>query len=118
MADIHEPYLLKFATPRSSHPELGGRYSPAADLWVVEVEGGERPIVEVADGSLLSTQTKTMAEMETDDDDPGRGCAVELVTNAAIKEGASLDIAMMGLLEVQTKTEVDQERDDQVKPVL
>lgn len=108
-----DPFLLRFATPRSSDTGMPGRYSAELDVWVVDGEEGERPIIEVAAGSLVSTQTKTMQQIESDDDDPMRLGAMETGTFTKVRQEADDDDASLCLPEITTKTDVQQERDDQ-----
>lgn len=108
-----EPFLLRFATPRSAESPMPGRYSPELDVWVVEDAGCERPIVEVAGGSLTATQTKTMTHTEADDDDPARFGSMETSTFTKVRQEADDEDAMLGLPKLQTKTDVQQERDDE-----
>ena len=75
-----DPFLVRFATPRTAQPPMPGRYSSALGVWVVDGAGGEQPIVETADGSLVSTQSKTMTQVEVDDDDPTRFGSMETGT--------------------------------------
>lgn len=88
-ADAADPFLLRFATPRrSEEADMPGRYSPEAGVWVVEVDGTELPIVEVAAGALVATQSKTMVWQEADDDDPGRGPLMETSTVTRVRQEA------------------------------
>lgn len=109
-----EPYLLRFATPRSCEiPEMDGHYCETRQLWMVDVSGISRPIVQEARAKLAQTQTKTMVQVEADDDDQSRGGMAEIITVTRVKQEADdLDTSLM-LPEIQTKTEVQQETDDQ-----
>lgn len=107
-----EPFLLRFATPRSAEAVMPGRYSPERSVWVVDGEEGERPIVEVAAGSLVATQTKTAQYVESDDDDPTRFGTLETSTFTRVRQEADDEDASLILPEITTKTEVQQERDD------
>lgn len=107
------PFLLRFATPRSADAEMPGRYSEELGIWVLDGEGGTRPIVEVAGGSLVVTQTKTMTHVEVDDDDPGRPASMETGTSTAVAHEADDEDALLCLPELTTKTDVQQESDDE-----
>ena len=108
-----DPFLLRFATPRTAQAPMPGRYSSALGVWVVDSDGGEQPIVEAADGSLVSTQSKTMTQVEVDDDDPTRFGSMDTGTYTKVRQEADDEDAMLALPELQTKTEVQQERDDE-----
>lgn len=108
-----DPFLMRFATPRTAQPPMPGRYSTSLGVWVVDCEGGERPIVEIDSGSLVATQSKTMTQVEVDDDDPARFGSMETGTYTKVRQEADDEDAVFALPELQTKTEVQQERDDE-----
>jgi len=109
-----EPYLLRFATPRSCETrDMAGYYCETRQLWVVDVDGVLRPIVEEAAGMLAQTHTKTMTQVEADDDDQGRGAMAETKTITEVRQEADDQDASLMLPEIQTKTDVQQETDDQ-----
>lgn len=108
-----DPFLLRFATPRASGAEMPGRYSAVLDVWVLDCEGGEQPIIEVSAGSLAMTQTKTMQQVESDDDDPMRFGAMETGTYTKVRQESDDEDGSLCLPEITTKTDVQQERDDQ-----
>jgi hypothetical protein len=113
---VAEPFLLRYATRRLDQPEIPGRYSPEASVWVVETEEGERPVVDVASHGFGETQTKTMTQQESDDDDLGRGAASETGTYTKVRQEADDEDATLCLPELQTKTDIQQESDDQLDP--
>jgi len=48
-----EPYLFKFATPRSGEiPDMAGHYCEKRKVRVVDVNGESRPIIEEASDML------------------------------------------------------------------
>lgn len=109
-----EPYLLRFATPRSCEtPDMAGHYCTTRQLWVVDVGGESKPIVEQAADMLAQTQTKTMTQVEADDDDQGRGAMAEIKTITEVRQEADDNDTSLVLPEIQTKTDVQQETDDQ-----
>lgn len=108
-----DPFLLRFATPRSADSERPGRYSPELGVWVIDSEDGEVPIIEVAGGSLVATQSKTMTHVEVDDDDPTRFGSMETGTFTKVRQEADDEDASLCLPELTTKTDVQQERDDE-----
>ncbi|MFG1228623.1 hypothetical protein [Xanthobacter wiegelii] len=110
---VADPFLLRFATPRSDDAVMPGRYSPELGVWVVDGDQGERPIVEVACRSLIGTQTKTAQHVEADDDDPTRFGEMETGTFTEVKQEADDRDASLCLPELTTKTDVAQERDDE-----
>ncbi len=100
------PLLAGFAVPRSNAVEIPGHYSDALQVWVIEVNGEPVPIVS-AIRDLAECVTKTMSQMESDDESrpPPRRRHCELP--AVINQG------LPGLLlELATKTETRRERDD------
>lgn len=108
-----EPFLLRFATPRSNDAEMPGHYSSQLGIWVVEGDEGEVPIIEVAGGSLVATQSKTMTRVEVDDDDPTRFGQMETGTFTRVRQEADDEDASLRLPELTTKTDVQQEQDDE-----
>jgi hypothetical protein len=110
-----DPFLLRFAMPRSADAEIPGRYSPELGVWMVDGDGdeGERPIIEVDGGSLVVTQSKTMTQVEVDDDDPTRFGSMETGTFTRVRQEADDEDASLRLPELTTKTDVQQERDDE-----
>ncbi|SES05826.1 hypothetical protein SAMN05518866_13511 [Sphingobium sp. YR768] len=108
-----DPFLLRFATSRSAEAEMPGRYSPELGVWVVDGEQGVVPIIEVAGGELVVTQSKTMTQVEVDDDDPSRFGALETSTGTRVRQEVDDEDASLCLPELQTKTDVQQERDDE-----
>jgi hypothetical protein len=108
-----DPFLLRFATPRSADAEMPGRYSPELGVWVVNGEGGEVPIIEVAGGALVATQSKTMTQVEVDDDDPSRFGVLETSTGTRVRQEVDDEDTPLCLPQLTTKTEVQQERDDE-----
>lgn len=108
-----KPFLLRFATPRSADAPMPGYYSPNLGVWVMDSEDGEMPIIEVAGGSLVATQSKTMTQVEVDDDDPSRFGSVETSTYTKVRQEADDEDISLCLPELTTKTDVQQERDDE-----
>lgn len=107
-----DPFLLRFGSPRAADAEMPGRYSAQLSVWVIDGDDGELPIIEVAGGSLVATQSKTMTQVEVDDDDPTRFGSTETSTFTKVRQESDDKDAMLGLPELQTKTEVQQERDE------
>ena len=108
-----DPFLLRFATRRSADKEMSGRYSPELQVWVIDTGNGEVPIIEVAGGSLVATQSKTMTQVEVDDDDPARFGSMETGTFTKVRQETDDEDASLILPELTTKTDVQHERDDE-----
>lgn len=108
-----EPFLFRFATPRVADAVTPGRYSAELAVWVIDGEDGEVPIIEVDGGSLVVTQSKTMTQVEVDDDDPTRFGSLETSTFTRVRQEADDEDASLCLPELTTKTDVQQERDDE-----
>lgn len=108
-----DPFLLRFSTRRSADVAMPGRYSAELDVWVIDAKDGEVPIIEVAGGSLVATQSKTMTHVEVDDDDPTRFGSMETGTYTKVRQEADDEDASLCLPEITTKTDVQQERDDE-----
>jgi len=117
-ANTQQPFLMRYATARSGGQATPGRYSAEVDVWVVDTTDGERPIVEVADGSFAETQTKTMVHQEADDDDYGHSAAMETATFTRVLQEADDEDATLCLPELMTKTAVQQESDDDTNALI
>ncbi|RLP79631.1 hypothetical protein D9R14_08235 [Xanthobacter tagetidis] len=111
---VTDPFLLRFATPRSADTVMPGRYASELGVWVVDSDEGERPIIEVACCSLIATQTKTMQHVEADDDDATHFGSIETGTFTEVRQEADDEDASLCLPELTTKTHVVQEQDDEV----
>jgi hypothetical protein len=83
-----DPFLLRFATPRSADAAMPGHYSLELGVWAIDGEDGEVPIIEVAGGTLVATQSKTMTQVEVDDDDPTRFGSMETGTFTRVRQEA------------------------------
>jgi hypothetical protein len=112
-----QPFLFRYASPRSNEPEIPGRYSLEESVWVVDTDDGPRPVIEAWGGALAETQTKTMTQQEADDDDRGRGAASETGTYTKVRQEADDEDATL-CHELLTKTDVQQESDDQIDAPL
>lgn len=114
MDTIAKPFLLGLATDRTlSHgPEMEGYYCDERQLWVVENAGVIKPIIEAASDVIAQTQTKTMTQVEADDDDFGRGTLMETSTMTKVGQEGDDSDASLGVPEFVTKTEVQHESDD------
>ncbi|MBA4044854.1 MAG: hypothetical protein C0471_10605 [Erythrobacter sp.] len=110
-----EPFLIGFATQRGGDVEkLRGRYCDRRQVWVVETEAGEVPIVQVGSTMLGQTHTKTMTQVEADDTDQDRGalCATAMTTQVQ-RETDYGDHGFAALGGTSTLTEAQQKADDQ-----
>ncbi|WP_028725040.1 hypothetical protein [Pantoea ananatis] len=104
------PYLAKFAIERTDENEIPGMYSYEQDLWVIEEDGKEIPII--FKFNLSQAVTKTKVRQESDDE--CTSALLELTTKTEVKlERDDNDISMNHLLELTTKTDTVQERDDE-----
>ena len=112
-ATFADPFLLRFATPRSAEADMPGHYSTDLGMWVVDGEEGEGPIIDVAGGSLIATQSKTMTRVEVDDDDPTRFGSMETGTFTKVRQEADDEDASLCVPELMTNADVQQERDDE-----
>lgn len=110
-----EPFLMGFASERRGEvEELRGRYCDSRQVWVLETEGGEVPIVQAGSTMLGQTHTKTMTQVEADDTDQNRGALGETATTTRVRqETDDTDQGMAALGGTRTLTEVQQEADDQ-----
>lgn len=114
-----DPFLFRFATPRTCDDrEMPGRYCSEKQLWIIETDDGEQPIITAAPDTLLQTQTKTSTQVESDDDDQGRGAMMGTATITEVQQEADDKDAPFGLMGIQTKTDTQQEADDQVNSVI
>jgi hypothetical protein len=114
MERIAKPFLFGLATDRTptNETDIGGYYCEEAQVWVVQPPDGIKPIIETASDVIAETQTKTMTQVEADDDDFGRGTLMETTTMTKVGQEADDTDASFGALELVTKTEIQQESDD------
>lgn len=114
MENITKPFLFRLATSRTStnETEIEGYYCEEGQLWVVQTPDGIRPIIEAASDIMAETQTKTMTQVEADDDDFGRGTLMETTTMTRVSQESDDTDASFGAPELVTKTQVQQESDD------
>lgn len=116
------PLLFRAAMPRVSSPEIPGLYDSELKVWVVEVCGDKKPIVDACDGDIMEITTKTRVRQEADDEAVSdrdlttqecysRGIA-ELVTKTEVQQESDDQIDALGLAEMVTNTAIVQERDD------
>jgi len=91
---------------------MEGYYCEERQLWVVQTPDGIKPIIEAASDVIAQTQSKTMTQVEADDDDFERGALMETTTMTKVGQEADDTDASFGALELVTKTEVQQESDD------
>ena len=103
------PFLARFATERTEGENIPGWYSYEQDLWVVQEDSKETPII--SKYALTQTVTKTKVRQESDDD--SSVSMLELTTKTGVQlERDDSDLSMNHLLELMTKTDTIQERDD------
>jgi|GEM_PF-5094721 len=116
------PLLFRYATPRTSHPELPGRYDPKQQLWVIDINGERLPVVHSADDELLETRTTTKVVQEADDTDISADGALscstlaELATKTDVQQESDDEISTKGPLELETRTANNQEGVDEDWP--
>lgn len=108
-----DPFLLRFATPRSADAEMPGRYSPELGVWVVDGEGGAVPIIEIANGTLVATQSKTMTQVEVDDDDSSHFGALETSTGTRVPQEVDDEDTSLSLGELTSETQGGLRRDEE-----
>jgi hypothetical protein len=108
-----DPFLLRFATPRSADAEMPGRYSPELGMWVVDGEAGAVPIIEIANGTLVATQSKTMTQVEVDDDDSSHFGALETSTGTRVPQEVDDEDTSLSLGELTSETQGGLRRDEE-----
>lgn len=106
--DCHDPFLFSKATPRITGEDLPGRYCSIRQQWVIPHAGSEAPIVDIG-GAATSIGTKTLTTTEKDDASK-QLLMVQTKTEAQL-ESEDKATNMSGLM-IQTKTKVDNESDD------
>lgn len=116
VTDKVEPFLLRFATPQSPGTEMPGRYSAELGLWVVDREAGEVPIVEVEGGSLVVTVSKTMTQVEVDDEDPSRFGSMETGTFTKVRQEADDEDSTLSLPGLTANIETNEPGDKAAMP--
>lgn len=128
----HQPLLTRYAVPRSAGQSMPGGFSKEKNVWVVNCDGKEVPVI-LSHGmpSEMITKTnnyneqddespffhhelitKTDVQSERDDSDFLYGDVVPLSTKMAAGDGKKVKCSVK-LNELSTKTEVDAESDDE-----
>jgi len=103
-----EPYLMRYSVLRTSESELPGYYSPDLDVWVVDQDKSQVPVVNVCNRSELTTKTKVGEEQDDES-----LCFLETLTKTEVQqERDDADLEMSHLLELTTKTHTSTESDD------
>lgn len=106
---IPTPFLVGYASKRTSSPEITGYYSTLLAMWVVNIDGREAPLIDQKN-SVTELATKTLTERETDDQEDILTLA-ELTTKTDAQVESD-DTSMSASLELATKTEAEMEHDD------
>lgn len=109
------PFLYKYSTKRKeAEHKIDGYYSTKLDMWVVENNCFEVPII-VKNPSMSELVSKTFVDSERDDEDTIRlQLLPEIVTKTAVNNETDDELATSEfLLELVTKTEQNQEQDDE-----
>jgi len=107
--EVKEPFLTKYAAARIASPDVPGYYSSQHEMWVVNVDGMEEPLIE-KHISISEIVTKTMTQREADDQPNMVELSCFLTkTNAIQKQD---DRSFFSVLDIATKTESQLERDD------
>jgi hypothetical protein len=99
------PLLAALAVRREGGPEIPGYYCEANSVWMVEVDGERTPIISVLT-DLSDLVTKTMSQMESDDETRPRPRV------AGGRPSMPFEGLTEQLLELATKTATRQEADD------
>lgn len=108
---LNRPLLVNFAIPRTGSDVLPGKYDQGRMVWMVDVNGESRPLVQSAvELAELATKTKVQAER----DDLGYSAALQSVTKtlSAPERDDVVPADTRWFLSLATKTEAQQERDD------
>jgi hypothetical protein len=103
-----EPYLMRYSVLRTSESELPGYYSPDLDVWVVDQDKSQIPVINVCNRAELTTKTKVSEEQDDES-----LCFLETLTKTDVQqERDDTDLEMNHLLELSTKTNNCSESDD------
>ena len=107
----NQPFLMKYASPRTDAPSTPGHYSSELEMWVVDVNGKEQPLIEY-DASIGELMTKTDSTQERDDQ--CNSLLTELVTKTMTQQEQDDEnyVGLNSFLELMTKTEALPEHDD------
>jgi hypothetical protein len=103
-----EPYLMRYSVLRTSERELPGYYSPDLDVWVLDQDKSQVPVINVCNRVELTTKTKVGEEQDDQ-------CLsfLETITKTDVQqERDDSDLEMNHLLELTTKTNNNSESDD------
>lgn len=105
------PFLTAYAAQRTGSAEKAGYYSSLKEMWVLDVQGEEVPLINY-DSTTASLVTKTMTVQEEDDERAVMNFSeLETKTNAQLEQD---DQSMSSFLEISTKTDAQLEQDDTV----
>ncbi len=103
------PFLVKYASERTSSSELQGYYSAQLAMWVVTDNGYESALIDHKNAEVELT-TKTAAQPETDDEGDMLAMA-ELLTKTDAQAEQD-ETSANACLEMATKTGAKLEHDD------
>lgn len=103
------PFLLPYAVPRTPSTEIPGYYSQQHEMWVVNSDGVEEPLIE-KDMQTMALVTKTMTQQEADDHPSLLYTSQDKGKNTNLKGNKVNPTAVV--FEMATKTEAQLERDD------
>ena len=109
------PFLYKHSTKRrEAEHNIDGYYSDKLDMWVVEDDCLEVPII-LKHTNLSELVTKTFVDTERDDEDDRKlQLLPETTTKTAVNNESDDELSTNEfLIELVTKTEVNQEQDDE-----
>ena len=128
---IPQPFMFRFAEPRTECDEIPGAYDPASQVWCIQAEELSIPIVEADDaaleittktkvrqeaddqvGSLMQMRTKTFVTEETDDAQHKRSMLLEITTKTDAQVESDDRPIQAALLGISTKTSAHVESDD------
>ena len=105
------PFLMGFSVGRKGSTELPGFYDQKMKVWVVEVNGQLRPLVETA-SEISEILTKTEATRERDDASHSLSLEISTKTRTQMERDDTSNFSISDLLELSTKTNTLRERDD------
>lgn len=107
--EVENPFLVSYAVPRVTSPDVPGFYSSEHEMWMVNINGAEEPLIEKCT-SLSGIVTKTMTQQEVDDQPNMKELSCLLTKTNTIREQD--DEISFSVLDMATKTESQQEHDD------
>jgi len=106
-----QPVLMKNLTQRSETTALPGRYCEKSDIWIIETSSGTQPIIE-SDQPVFELLTKTEADREQDDQPRLLASITKTMAQIESDDDGQNFVRRNRIAELMTKTKAEREQDD------